>query len=158
MEQSKTERIWNFISMFVFVLCLIGIGILMRGRGLGADDISVIDMLIISIATYRMTRLVVYDRIFKLFRDILRSFQGTGIGDSLKTIVTCPWCAGVWISLFNVAVFYLVPYGVLFIYVMTIAGISTFLQIGVNILGLAAEERQMDVREKRKKTGNTKPQ
>ncbi len=158
MEQLKTERIWNFISMFVFVLCLIGVGILMREQGTGADDISVLDMLFISIATYRMTRLVVYDRIFKLFRDILRSFRGTGIGDSLVTIVTCPWCAGVWISLFNVAIFYLVPYGVLFIYIMTIAGISTFLQISVNILGLAAEERQMDVREKRKKTGNTKPQ
>jgi hypothetical protein len=153
MEISKTERIWNLISMFVFVLLLIGAGILLQNEGITINNITVTDMLLISIATYRMTRLIVYDRIFKLFRDIIRSFEGTGFGDSVKTIITCPWCAGVWLSLINVVIFYLVPFGKLFIYIMSIAGISTFLQIGVNIVGMVAEEKQIDIREKRKKTG-----
>ncbi len=157
MEQSKTERIWNFISMIVFLILLAGAGVLMLNRDTGITDISTFDLLVISIATYRMMRLVVYDRIFKLFRDIFKSFQGTGLGDSVSTIVTCPWCAGVWISLFNVVIFLLVPFGQLFIYVMGIAGVATFFQIGVNIMGLTAEEKQMDVREKRKISGSTKP-
>jgi hypothetical protein len=155
MEMSKTERIWNLISMFVFVLLLIGAGTLLHSHGISEDDISVLDVLFLSIATYRMTRLVVYDRIFKLFRDVIRSFSGSGFGDSVRTIVTCPWCAGVWISLFNVTVFYLVPFGQLFIYVMSVAGIATFFQIGVNILGLVAEECQINVKEKRNKFGNS---
>lgn len=139
--------------MLVFVLLLIVLGIQLQEKGILIENISLFDLLLICIATYRMTRLIVYDRIFKLVRDIIRSFEGTGIGDSVKSIITCPWCAGVWISLFNVAIFYLIPFGVLFIYVMAIAGIATIFQLSVNILGMLAEEKQMDVREKRKKTG-----
>ncbi len=157
MEISKTERIWNIVSMFVFVLLLIALGILLRDRGTVVKDVSIFELLLISIATYRMTRLMVYDRIFKLVRDIFRSFEGTGPGDSLKAIITCPWCAGVWLSLFNVAIFLLVPFGKLFIYVMAIAGVGTFFQLLVNMLGLVAEEKQIDVTEKRDKTGFTKP-
>ena len=157
MEISKTERIWNLVSMFVFVLLFIALGTLLNARGLDAEDVSLLDLLLLSIATYRMTRLMVYDRIFKLLRDIIRSFEGTGIGDSVKAIITCPWCAGVWISLFNVAIFFLVPFGELFIYVMAVAGAATFFQLGVNIMGMLADEKQMDVNEKREQTGFKKP-
>lgn len=157
MKQTKTERIWNVVSMFVYVLLIIVLGALLNARGISAEDISVFELLLICIATYRMTRLIVYDRIFKLFRDISRSFENNGFGASVKTILTCPWCAGVWISLFNVAIYLLVPLGHLFIYIMAIAGIATFFQLGVNILGMVAEEKQMDIREKRGKTGFTKP-
>lgn len=157
MEISRTERIWNMVSMIVFVLLLIVLGILLNNKGISIESLSILDLLLICIATYRMTRLMVYDRIFKLVRDIIRSFEGTGLGDSLKAIVTCPWCAGVWISLFNVAIFFLVPYGVLFIYVMAVAGIATIFQLSVNILGMVAEEKQINLKEKRKNTGFTKP-
>ena len=153
MKTSKTEKVWNVLSMVVFVLLLIAAGTLLIEMGIDITRITWGDLILLSIATYRMIRLLVYDRIFKLVRDFIRSFQGTGLGDSLKTIITCPWCAGVWISLFNVAIFYLVPFGQLFIYVMSIAGIATFLQLGSNIAGLVAENKQMDVREKREKTG-----
>ncbi len=145
------------VSMFVFVLLLIALGFLMETRDTGIGNISIFDLLVISIATYRMIRLMVYDRIFKLVRDISRSFEGTGIGDSLRAIITCPWCAGVWISLFNAAIFLLVPYGDLFIYIMAIAGVATFLQLGANILGIVAEEKQIDLKDKREKTGFQKP-
>lgn len=153
MKTSKTEKVWNVLSMVVFVLLLIAAGTLLIEMGIDITRITWGDLILLSIATYRMIRLLVYDRIFKLVRDFIRSFQGTGLGDSLKTIITCPWCAGVWISLFNVAIFYLVPFGQLFIYVMSIAGIATFLQLGSNIAGLVAENKQIDVREKREKTG-----
>jgi hypothetical protein len=153
MKTSKTEKVWNILSMVVFVLLLIAAGTLLIEMGIDITRITWGDLILLSIATYRMIRLLVYDRIFKLVRDFIRSFEGTGLGDSLKTIITCPWCAGVWISLFNVAIFYLVPFGQLFIYVMSIAGIATFLQLGSNIAGLVAENKQMDVREKREKTG-----
>ncbi len=143
--------------MLVYVLLLIVLGNLLKTRGIGIEDISIFDLLLICIATYRMTRLMVYDRIFKLFRDISRSFENNGFGASIKTILTCPWCAGVWISLFNVAVFLLVPFGELFINIMAIAGVATFFQLGVNILGMKAEEKQMDIKEKKEKTGFTKP-
>jgi hypothetical protein len=148
-----TEKIWNLVSMFVFIIVLIIIGILLDNHGLDIKEIRILDLLLICIATYRMIRLVVYDRIFKIARDLMRSFKGSGLGDSLVTIMTCPWCAGIWIALLNIPIFYLVPFGDLFIYVMSIAGISTFLQLGSNIAGLVAENKQMEVRERREKTG-----
>ncbi len=157
MEVSKNERIWNIVSMFVFVLLLIALGTLLNSKGFDIKQVTLFELTLVSLATYRMIRLMVYDRIFKLIRDIIKSFKGTGPGDSLKAIITCPWCAGVWISLFNVAVFLILPFGELFIYIMAIAGVATFFQISVNILGLIADEKQMDVKEKRKKTGITKP-
>jgi hypothetical protein len=84
MTISKTEKIWNVVSMLVFVLLLIVLGILLKAEGTEITDIRLLDLLLICIATYRMTRLLVYDRIFKLVRDIIRSFEGTGIGDSDK--------------------------------------------------------------------------
>ncbi|MFW5792758.1 MAG: DUF1360 domain-containing protein [Bacteroidota bacterium] len=152
MKPTKSEKIWNIVSMFVFTLLFIAIAYVFHKQEINIKETSIIDFILISIATYRMTRLIVYDRLFKLFRDVIRSFEGTGIGDSVKAIVTCPWCAGVWLSLFNVAIFFLIPYGYMFIYVMSIAGIATYLQLGVNILGLTADEKQMRVREMRKKT------
>ena len=157
MKQSNTERIWNVVSMFVYVLLLIALGTLLKDRGTGIEDIRITDLVLICIATYRMTRLMVYDRIFKLFRDIARDFQDNGFGASIRTILTCPWCAGVWLSLFNVAIFFLVPFGKLFIYIMAIAGVAIFLQLGANILAMTADEKQMDVKEKRERTGFTKP-
>jgi hypothetical protein len=148
-----SEKIWNLVSMFVFIIVLIIIGILLDNHGFDIKEIRLFDLLLICIATYRMIRLVVYDRIFKIVRDLMRSFKGSGLGDSLVTIMTCPWCAGIWIALFNIPIFYLIPFGDLFIYVMSIAGISTFLQLGSNIAGLVAENKQMEVREKRQKTG-----
>jgi hypothetical protein len=152
-KMKTTEKIWNLVSMFVFLILLIFAGILLDNHGINIREIRLLDLLLICIATYRMIRLVVYDRIFKIVRDFMRSFKGSGLGDSLITIMTCPWCAGIWIALFNVPIFYLVPFGDLFIYIMSIAGIATFLQLGSNIAGLAAEGKQMDVREKREKTG-----
>jgi hypothetical protein len=149
----NTEKIWNLLSMVVFILLLIAAGILFKERGIEITEISLLDLFLICVASYRLMRLIVYDRLFKLFRDMIRSFSGTGLGDSLVSIVTCPWCVGVWIALLNVVIFYIVPFGGLFIYVMSIAGIATFFQIGVNIVGMAAEEKQMDVKEKRNRTG-----
>ncbi len=157
MKQAKTERIWNIVSMFVYVLLLIVLGTLLKDRGISMNDISIFELLLICIATYRMTRLMVYDRIFKLFRDISRSIENSGFGASIKTILTCPWCAGVWISLFNVGIFFLVPFGELFIYVMAIAGLATLFQLSVNILGMTAEEKQIDLKKKREKSGFKKP-
>ncbi len=150
MKPTKSEKLWNIVSMFVFLIVFSGVAYIFHIKSIDIRDIGIFDFAVISLATYRMTRLVVYDRLLKLFRDIIKSLSGTGFGDSLKSIITCPWCAGVWISLFNVFIFFVVPYGNMFLYIMAIAGIATFLQLLVNITGLTAEGKQIDVKKKRK--------
>jgi hypothetical protein len=153
MKISPAVKFWNFVSSIVFVLLLVGTGFLLGKEGIEIEDMSVFNLVVLMLATYRLTRIIVYDKVFKMFRDFIKSFQGTGLGDSIKTIITCPWCAGVWVALFVIGVWFLVPYGTLFVFIMAISGVATYIQMTVNYIGLAAEEKQMTVIKKREETG-----
>lgn len=153
MKITTAEKIWNLLSSIVFVLLIVVVGFLLDKKGVALEDISVLSLVILMIATFRLTRIIVYDRVFKVFRDFIRSFEGSGIGDSMKAIITCPFCAGVWVALFVVACYFLIPYGNFFVYVMAISGAGTYIQLTINYIGLAADEKQMDVIKKREETG-----
>ena len=47
MKQTNTERIWNVVSMFVYVLLLIALGTLLKDRGIRIETISIFDLLLI---------------------------------------------------------------------------------------------------------------
>lgn len=153
MKITTAEKIWNLISSLVFVLLIIGVGILLERKGIVLEEISVFKLVILILATYRLTRIIVYDRVLKVFRDFIKSFAGTGLGDSMKAIITCPWCAGVWVALFVVISYFFIPYGNVFVYIMAISGAATYIQITINYVGLTADEKQMDVMKKREETG-----
>lgn len=152
MKITNAEKIWNFISSLVFAFFVVVVGILLGRKGVILEEISILNLVIMMLATYRLTRIIVYDRVFKVFRDFIKSFEGTGIGDSMKAIITCPWCAGVWVALYVVFVFFLIPYGDFFVYIMAISGVATYIQISINYIGLASEEKQKIVMEKREET------
>lgn len=153
MKITTAEKIWNFLSSVIFVLLLVVIGFLLERKGIALEDIGVLKLVILMIATFRLTRIIVYDRVFKVFRDFIKSFEGSGIGDSMKAIITCPFCAGVWVALFVVTCYFLIPYGDFFVYIMAISGVGTYIQLTINYIGLAADEKQMDVIKKREETG-----
>ncbi len=147
-KPTNAEKWWNMVSTLVFVLLVIIAGKLFEGAEVDFREISAFELFIIILATYRVTRMLVYDRVFKLIRDLIRKMEGKGFGDSLKAIVTCPWCAGVWLALFNTSIYYLVPYGDLFVTLMAVAGVATFLQLSINVIGLKADEKQIDLKRK----------
>jgi hypothetical protein len=113
-------------------------------------------MALMVLASYRLTRILVFDKIFKLFRDFFRAHQRLYIFFVIKEIITCPWCAGVWVALTIVAIYFLVPFGQLFIILMAISGVASFVVIMVNYVGLSTEEKQFDMKEKTKDSDYTK--
>lgn len=150
-KPTKAEKWWNIVSTLIFVALIAIAGNLLINAGIDVRKITAYELVLIAIATYRVTRMLVYDRVFKLIRDAIRLMEGTGFGDSLKAIVTCPWCAGVWIALFNTSVYFLIPFGDFFVIIMALAGIATFLQLSVNLIGLKADEKQIDLKKKKNK-------
>ncbi len=158
-KPTQAEKWWNIVSTFVFIALVVLAGTLLIDAGVDIRNITAFEFLLIAISTYRMTRMLVYDRVFKLIRDMIRLMEGTGFGDSLKAIVTCPWCAGVWIALFNTTVYFLIPFGDIFVTLMAIAGIATLFQLSVNFIGLKADEKQFDLKKKKDKDDgdNQKP-
>ena len=131
------DKSWNFLATIFFVLCLIGLGFYLRSQEIKLQDASLLDLFIMSLATYRLTRILVFDKIFKLFRDFIRSRSGWKVFYVIKEIITCPWCAGVWVAMTIVILYYFVPFGKLFIYILAISGVASFFVILVNNIGLS---------------------
>jgi hypothetical protein len=152
-DQQKT---WNFWATVFFILCLVGLGFTLERKGITREDFTLGNIALMVLATYRLTRILVFDKIFKLFRDFFRTHQRLYVLYVIKEIITCPWCAGVWVALIIVTIFFLVPFGQLFVILLSISGIASFIVILVNYVGLSTEEKQFDMREKTKDSDYTK--
>jgi hypothetical protein len=153
---TKKDKSWNFLATLFFILCLIALGYFMRRQGIALQDISLLELFIMSLAAYRLTRILVFDKIFKLFRDFIRSRSGWKVFYVIREIITCPWCAGVWVALAILVLYYFVPFGKLFIYILAISGIASFFVIVVNNIGLSTEERQHRVKQVKAESDYTK--
>ena len=146
----------NFLATLFFVVCIIGLGIGLNKKGITVEDFTFGNLGLMVLATYRLTRILVFDKIFKLFRDFFRIHQRLYVFYVVKEIITCPWCAGVWVALIIVAIWFFVPFGQLFIILLAISGVASFIVILVNFYGLQTEEKQFDIREKAKDSDYTK--
>ena len=156
-DPNEQQKSWNFLATVFYVVCLAGLGYGLKSVGISKEDFSVGDIALMAIATYRLTRILVFDKIFKLFRDFLKSREKLHVFYVIREIITCPWCAGVWVALIVTALFYMVPFGDIFIILLTISGIASFLVVSINFIGLSTEEKQHKVKELRDDSDYTKP-
>lgn len=67
-----------------------------------------------ALATYRLTRLIVQDDITAPLRErvrhaAMRSVDSPGIAAKVNTLLSCPWCVGMWVSFGVVAARRLAP-------------------------------------------------
>jgi hypothetical protein len=154
---SEQQKSWNFLATLFYLVCLAALGFGLKRIGITREDFGVGDIALMSIATYRLTRILVFDKIFKLFRDFLKSREKLYVFYVIREIITCPWCAGVWVALIVVALYFMVPFGDVFIILLTIAGIASFLVVSINFIGLCTEEKQQKVKELRQDSDYTKP-
>ena len=70
--------------------------------------LNLVDFLILSLACYRITRLIIEDTITEPLRErVWKRFppESTRIG----YLFTCPWCTGFWVSVLIVAAYLLLP-------------------------------------------------
>lgn len=59
-------------------------------------------LLIYALAVARVTGLIVADSITEPIRDritVKLDDQPGSLGEAIATLITCPWCAGMWVSL-----------------------------------------------------------
>jgi len=140
--ESKKQNAWNFASLFIFFLLLGGMGYLLERKGIDVLKTPIWEFFLMAVASYRMTRVVVFEKIFKFFRDLVKSQTQYHVVHTVKYIITCPWCAGVWVSLITAIFFYLVPYGKFLVFVLAISGVASFFIQIVNYMGLTIDEKQ----------------
>ncbi len=151
------QYFWNIVFT-VFFLILIGMGsIILEGEAaMRMRELKVHEYMLIALATFRLTRLFVYDKITAFFReqffDVVETKNGLtltkpGYGPrrTLADLVTCPWCFGMWASATVIFFYLLTPYAYFPVLVLALGGIGSLLQIVANMIGWKAEQLKADV-------------
>ena len=138
----RKHQAWNFWSAFVFLSAVGLVGFLLNQKGVDIEELTFKEALLIILASFRMTRILVFERIFKYFRDVLKRREDLYVIGTIHTMITCPWCAGVWVTLIIIALYYLIPFGVLLVYVLALAGLASMVILVSNLLHMYTERRQ----------------
>lgn len=133
------QYFWNFVfSIFFLVLVVMGAIILETEARIPLVDLELVDFVLITLASWRVTRLFVYDEITRFFReqfwDIKKVGKGyqlekpkTGPRRTLADLLSCPWCFGVWATAM-VTFFYLsTPYSVFPVVLLALSAVATFM-------------------------------
>ena len=120
---NQRQKSWNFLATLFYIGCFIGLAYGMKVKGIGAEDFRFRELALMILATYRLTRLLVFDSIFKLFRDFVKRRSNYLVFYVIREIITCPWCAGVWTAIIIVAIYFFVPFGQILILLFAISGV-----------------------------------
>ena len=142
MMNERKHQAWNFWSAFVFFGAVLLVGHFLKREGIDIRHLTMKEAVLVILASYRMTRILVFEKILKHFRDALKRRENLYVIGTIHSMVTCPWCAGVWITLIIIVFYFLVPYGALLVYVLALAGIASMLILVSNLLHMYTERRQ----------------
>ena len=129
----KEQDLWNLLSIVLFlaVFLLMGNYLLAKNPSI-VTKTRVFDLFIISVATFRMIRLFAKDKVTSFLRDFFSGIK-KGPGRTVHEILVCPWCVGIWAALISIFLYYLNPLGKIFVFVIAIAGVGSFLQVNADI-------------------------
>jgi hypothetical protein len=142
-SRDKEVEKWHVALFFVFpILFLILLFLFRNVSGIYPQNISTFDFWIIVLAIYRLIRLFVYDSITTFMRQWLS--YGSAFKRSLHHIATCPWCAGIWTSLFVVFFYAFFPQLWLFLLLLAVSAVASFLQLLSNLVGWGAEHKKLE--------------
>lgn len=156
------QNAWYILYSLFFIAVAVGmIWSLHTSLGKLPTSIPFFDLVLIVLATFRLTRLFVYDKITLFLRDMFQhteeEYTQEGVtytkkvertGGPLRVayeLLVCPWCFSIWAALF-VTYAYFLRTGLFWlpILILAISGIATAVQILVNWIGWSAENKKLD--------------
>lgn len=108
-------------------------------------DFSFFELIVLAIASFRLTRLIVYDKITEFIRspflddveeknengeiEIYSIPKKSGIRGFIGELISCYWCTGVWTSLILFIIYVQIPIiAIPIILVLAIAGIAALIE------------------------------
>ncbi len=160
----EDQNFWNFIlSLFFLCVLIAALYIMAVVRGGFLISVPPFDALLMALATFRITRLIVYDKITRWFRELFadtREFEqagvvyveikpyGSGFRHTLHELLQCPWCIGIWSALAVMFFYYIYPWAWSVIFFLALAGVGSLIQVWANGVGWKAENLKLDSFEK----------
>lgn len=131
-----------FFSVIFAALLAAGIWYL-AVTGAFLRELSLADFILMALAVWRLTRLFTYDAITKFIRDWFVGARPSSFRGTLHTLITCPWCTGLWFAATVVFFYFLTPFAWPVILVLAIAAVGSFFQILSNLIGWHAEYKKV---------------
>lgn len=163
-EEKNDQHLWNFFFSALFAVILtLSVLYLARHEVLPAS-IPLLDAVLIALAVFRITRLLVYDRITLFLRDsflrsrVIKDDAGntlvervsykTGPFRTIHDLFDCPWCVGVWVSLAVVFSYFVFSFAWYVIFFLAVAGLGSLLQLAGSLIGWKAENLKFEAKER----------
>jgi hypothetical protein len=145
------QYFWNIIFLVFFVCVVFMATIILQSEAVKPyAELTLLDLTLITLASFRIVRAVIYDKIFAFLREqfydateqkgkVLLMKPDSGPRRTIADLLSCPWCFGVWAT-FMVSFFYLLtPYAFFPILFLALSSVASFLQILSNLIGWKAE-------------------
>jgi hypothetical protein len=151
MIRVSEQYFWSFVfSVFFLILVVMGAIILETEARLDWVNLTTFDYAVMLLASWRLTRLFVYDSITRFLREQFMDVVKSGRGYKLQTpkngprrlladLFACPWCMSIWTSTMVVFIYMLTAYAVFPFVLLGMSAVVSFLQIGTNLVGHQAE-------------------
>lgn len=151
MIRVSEQYFWSVVfSLFFLVLVVMSAIILETEARMEWAELTNADYIIMLLASWRLTRLFVYDNMTRFLREQFMDVKKVGRGyrlekptggprRSLADLFTCPWCMSVWTSALVVFIYMLTEYAVLPFMLLGMSAVVSALQISTNLLGHNAE-------------------
>jgi hypothetical protein len=162
----EDQNFWNFLFSGFFLVVLVAVlCVIYHITGGFVLAVTPFDALLMAFATFRITRLIVYDKITRWFRELFvkkRLYEKDGktwvevlpyergFFHTIYDLLQCPWCIGFWSALIVLFVYTVFPWASWVILFLALAGASTLLQLYANSLGWKAENLKLDANVKEK--------
>lgn len=146
------QYIWHLIFfLFFLVLVWLGIEVLEEIAYRPVQTVTFADVILIILASFRVIRLVVYDKIMGFFREqfwdvsyvngdeVVLTKPSRGPRRAVAELISCPWCFGLWAAAVTTFFYFLTPYTFYLVFFLAIAAVATLLQLIANVIGWKAE-------------------
>jgi hypothetical protein len=146
------QYFWNFVfGVFFLILIIMGAIILETEARVPLAELTLVDYLLITLATWRVIRLFVYDEVTKWLREQFWDVEKVGRARQLvkpkhgprltiANLFSCPWCFGVWAATLVTFFYLLTPYAVFPVILLALSAVASFLQLVANLIGHRAEQ------------------
>ncbi len=151
------QYFWNIVFL-VFFICLVFMAtVILDGEAYKTyADLTLLDYTLITLASFRIIRAVIYDKIFAFFREqfydaseykgqVVLSKPERGPRRTLADLLSCPWCFGVWAAAMVSFFYLLTPYAFYPTLFLALSAVASFLQILSNLIGWKSEQAKLDV-------------
>jgi hypothetical protein len=149
------QAFWNTVAMVTFAAMSI-LAFMVIVWHFGSDYSMVLrygwfDFVILSLGTFRLIRLLTYDKIFAFVRNFFMDAHthgtvvtyvkpASGWRRLIAELVECIWCTGLWAALGLLTLYILTPFGWFVAMLLALSAVGAFLQNMSKMISKAGED------------------